>query len=395
MKKSGLNFNLSGCRIEREHTTNNGNRIDILIQTNDCSVIIENKIFHILNNDLSDYWLSVGGENDSKIGIVLTLHHIHINNPHYINLTHLEWISEIENELALRPKSLKTENAVLLYDFIDTIKRVSGKMEESDMELYLQNRVRINELYSIVTEYRNWLQDIFTNKSFIESLGNFNLVHSDRIGSIHRYAMYQISGTDELVITVYYEPLWNSKPGEARLCLYLEPLGGWLRKAINSKEQIRAISEACGVPSMEINKNFWHCASVVIDVPELSLQNEEALKSYLTRYIYDSSSPLMTAARKIVNILSEAHIPSYQWGDAVKMLQKLLPQNNEENKEFWYFPIEYISFDSVNKIVILEVMDNLIRNKFECIYNEELASAIKFAFGDDARYTIIYRQRMV
>lgn len=103
----------------------------------------------------------------------------------------------------------------------------------------------------------------------------------------------------------------------------------------------------------------------------------------------------MTAARKIVNILSEAHIPSYQWGDAVKMLQKLLPQNNEENKEFWYFPIEYISFDSVNKIVILEVMDNLIRNKFECIYNEELASAIKFAFGDDARYTIIYRQRMV
>lgn len=392
MNKSGRHFNLSGCRIVREQSTNNGNRIDILIHTHDQSVIIENKVFHTLNNDLNDYWFSVCGKDDSKIGIVLTLHPVNINNPHYINLTHLEWISAVENEIVLNSISLKTEIAILFYDFIDTIKRVSGKMKESDMRFYLQNRFRINELHSVATKYRNWLQSIFTDKSFVKSLGNFDLVHSDRIGSIHRYAMYQIAGTDELVITVYYEPLWNSKPGEARLCLYLEPLGGWLKKAINRQEQIRTIAEAHGVPSMEINKGFWHCASVEIDVPELALQSEEKLKGYIARYLHDSCSSLMTAAREIVDVLSETHIPSYQWEEAAEMLLKLLPRENGENIEFWCSPIEYISFDPVNKIVVLEVLDNLFRSTIECRYDRELSSAIKYAFGDDARYTILCRQ---
>lgn len=57
---------------QTEVATNKGKRIDILIDWVEgnvkWSIIIENKIFHIINNDLEDYFQSSPALEDNKIG---------------------------------------------------------------------------------------------------------------------------------------------------------------------------------------------------------------------------------------------------------------------------------------------------------------------------------------
>lgn len=398
-KKTGKYVSLSGSTLKREYATIGGNRIDLLIQSPCCSVIIENKVHHQLDNDLVDYWLSIPGSNDTKIGIVVTLTPIKIRNLHYIhyiNVTHLELISEIEKELLLSKISLSSKPMILLDDFITNIKKVSKLMDTANTNFYLKNRDRINRLYSVVKEYRDWLQSVFTDKAFIRSLGDFTLVHNDWIGCKHRFAMYRLldGKNGELVITVFYEWLWNSSPDKARLCFYLQPLGNWFEKAIVNEITIRSIADTNGVPSMDRHKNFWHCASVTIPIPESHLQNEEELKDYLIKHIGDPNSGLMITARKIGELLSETHIPSYQWKDAADKLQEIIIENEDIDSKFTISQINFKFYDPTTQIVVLEVIDNLIRYKIERYLDKDLLRVIRYAYGKEARYSILCRQFM-
>ena len=392
LKKSGRVVNLAGAVIKREVATIKGNRIDLLIQTPGHSIIIENKVFHRLNNDLDDYWLSVNGNDASKTGVVLTISHILTNNPHYINITHLEWMTEVEKEILLKHIILNSATSTLFYDFIQNIKQISGTMNEYDVNFYLENRVAINDLNSVVTNYRHWLQSIFNDRAFISSLGDFTLVHNDWVAAKERFSMYRLSTTDELVITVFYEQLWKSEPGNARLWLFLQPLGNWLDKAISNESAIRSIASKHSVPSMDIHKDFWHCASVEIPVDEEQLKSEEALKNCISRHIADSDSGLMSAARQISALLSQSHNPTYQWKDALYMLERLLPKDDENNNRFWCSPIEFKSFDSVTHIAVLEVIENYSRDEIERNYGDALIRAIRYAYGEDARFSICCRE---
>ena len=61
-----LNFD-----ITTEYTTKNQKRIDILLQNNDQAIIIENKVYHIINNELNEYYNEIKAA--TTVGIVLSL----------------------------------------------------------------------------------------------------------------------------------------------------------------------------------------------------------------------------------------------------------------------------------------------------------------------------------
>lgn len=88
-------FNLkSSFDIETEVGTKKNGRIDILLSNNNDAIIIENKVYHHLNNDLDDYWYSISQTN--KIGIILSLQKVHSNqitNPNFVGITHLELLA--------------------------------------------------------------------------------------------------------------------------------------------------------------------------------------------------------------------------------------------------------------------------------------------------------------
>lgn len=396
-RKIGRSVNISGGVVKCEQSTIAGNRIDILIQAPEHSIIIENKVHHHLDNDLNDYWLSVDGNDDAKTGIVVTLSKILTNNRNYINITHLEWVNEIDKLLqSHRCRTCTSDTMVLLRSFLENIKQVCRKMNEFDIKFYLNNRENINNLYSIASDYRSWLQSIFTDKAFIRSLGGYTLVHNDWIGSKNRFAMYRFSNTtetDEFVVTVFYETLWNSRPGEARLSLFLQALGGLEKKAINEENSIREIASACGVPSRERHKDFWHCAAVEIAVSDEDLLSEEVLKGYIIKHLTGSISDkgLLTAANKIMYHLSKKHNPTYCWDDVVIKLKERIPEKDCDNKTFWNANIKFRAYEPHTKIIVLEVDNNYVRCEIEQTYYHQLTSAVKYVYGDGVRISIMCR----
>lgn len=140
-------------------------------------------------------------------------------------------------------------------------------------------------------------------------------------------------------------------------------------------------------------KRFWHCGSLNFNIQEASLQNEEKLKDCIAQILLDPESHLMMKASELANIHSKAHRPSYQWEDALYVLQTLAPEDDEDNAWLWETTIDFVSFDENAHIVVLEVLDNLCRSHIEC-YDNCLTTAVKYAFGEEARYTIMCRRLM-
>lgn len=107
----------------------------------------------------------------------------------------------------------------------------------------------------------------------------------------------------------------------------------------------------------------------------------------------DPESDLVIKARELSNTRSKIHKPSYKLENAQYVLQTLVPEDDEDNAYFWCTTIDFVSFDEQNHIAVLEVLDNLCRSHIEC-YDNCLTTAVKYAFGEEARFTIMCRQLM-
>lgn len=262
------------------------------------------------------------------------------------------------------------------------------------LQFYFENRAKINNLYNIAQTARDWLQSVFCASSFVWEYRVAVTVRTKHPGYKHRYAIYRLPEIDELVVVVNYESLWNSNPGEAYLRFYFEPLEPWIETAVNNEAYIHSSADLPGMTSKNRDRRFWHCGSLEIDIPEDSFQSEEKLKDCIARILLDPESRLVVRAREIADVLSKAHKPSYKWEDAFYVLQKLAPKDDEDNALFWCTDIDFVSFDVNTHIVVLEMIDNLFRNHIEHSYHSCLTTAIKYAFGEDARYSIMCRQLM-
>ena len=226
--------------------------------------------------------------------------------------------------------------------------------------------MKINNLYNIAQTARDWIQSIFFDSSFVWNCQVAVPVRTKRPEDKHRYAIYRLPDINELVVVVNYEGLWTSNPGEAYLRFYFEPLEPWIESAISY-----------GSSSKNNDKRFWHCGSLDIKIPEAYLQSEEKLKNRRAQILLDLESDLVIKARELANTLSKAHKPSYQWEDAFYVLQKLAPEDDEDNASCWSTPIDFVSFDENTHVVVLEVMDSLFRNHIEHSYNSCLTTAYK------------------
>lgn len=131
---------------DTEVTTVDGKSIDLLILSDGTSkderaeeksgtrnevappsaIIIENKLFHHLSNDLQSYWNHIECDESQKAGILLTLSKTSIPaefEGRYINICHYEWIDRIK-DLGL-PAGLSPRVYVYLNDFFKTIENLS------------------------------------------------------------------------------------------------------------------------------------------------------------------------------------------------------------------------------------------------------------------------------
>lgn len=127
-EKTGKEIELNQYDVITEDLTNKNNRIDITLNDIEgkSAIIIENKIYHYLHNDLDDYWNHFNHPDENKIGILLTLEAHSI--PEYakgkfVNVTHAEWTNRIQQNGL--PSKLPQNIYTYLNDFFGTIDQLT------------------------------------------------------------------------------------------------------------------------------------------------------------------------------------------------------------------------------------------------------------------------------
>lgn len=156
--KKEIDIEFSEYAVYTELSTKKGNRIDLLIEESDESkaIIIENKIYHALQNDLEDYWKSIKARDKNKVGVVLTLNPISINNKNFINITHTEFLHEIKKEIGYYLNEADDRHILFLKDFTENLESFKYRKEEmmEPLKFYFENKEKILKLSNLQEEAR-------------------------------------------------------------------------------------------------------------------------------------------------------------------------------------------------------------------------------------------------
>jgi hypothetical protein len=148
-QKLGQEYSFSDrFSIETERSTPTKKRIDLLLYSNEEAIIIENKVYHKLNNDLKDYWDSVKQPN--KTGVVLSLKKIsRIGNKNFINITHLELMQCVMDNLPAYFSNANDKYLIYLKDFYQNVINMSNPIDLESLKFFYQYQKEINEINNV------------------------------------------------------------------------------------------------------------------------------------------------------------------------------------------------------------------------------------------------------
>lgn len=177
--KTKLKTQLSDTEIFTEFSTKTG-RIDIVIRDliNQFHILIENKIYHHLDNDLQEYWDFIEVSDGKKRGVLLTLspHTIPVEvDGKFINITHWEWISKVKDLIDFSAIN-KINYQVYLTDFFETIEKLTNTYTMNDSaKFYFENAQQINAVNQTRLEGHKFLNDqynLIAAKLGMQTFGN-------------------------------------------------------------------------------------------------------------------------------------------------------------------------------------------------------------------------------
>lgn len=266
---------ISDFDVSTEVSTKKNGRIDLLLSSDDHAIIIENKVYHTLNNNLEDYWNSIkvtGNKEDNKIGIVLSLNKLNVTHKHFINITHLELLKRVIQNLGSYLMNAKDKYVVFLKDFYqNSINLSKSEMDSKELKFYFDNQPKIIE----VKDFHFAVRDHIYNQ--VEDV--VNLIDEDLLlvkskGEPNKRLRFFLSPKNKnLMFTVFFEKLLTP---ERVLVLIVELKNELLR----NKEQYKTIAFTAEEESTikpvfftDKNPNWCHFAVVRYQLNENEVSN--------------------------------------------------------------------------------------------------------------------------
>ena len=144
-------INQSNVQVSREASTIKGGRLDILIETDNQLIGVENKIYHYLANDLEDYSNlldKLAQPNQlSVVKIVLGIRKEQ-SSFGFISITYEELFLKVKERLGIYATTSSQKWLLYLIDFMSTIEKLRGDdMEFDDNDkFFIENEDRVNSL---------------------------------------------------------------------------------------------------------------------------------------------------------------------------------------------------------------------------------------------------------
>ena len=197
---------------DTEYSTDKNGRIDLLLSNDKNAIIIENKVYHHLNNDLSDYWNSIKLNENNKIGLVMSLHPISdIHHKHFVNITHLDFLNAVMTNLGSYLMEANEKFIVFLKDLVQNITNLSkSQMEEEYLKFYFDNQDKINQINQFNEHVRTHIIDeVEKAGKSIDGLNLYGPRASSENGKRVRYYLSQKNR--DLMITVIFDEILINK----------------------------------------------------------------------------------------------------------------------------------------------------------------------------------------
>ncbi|MPQ46987.1 hypothetical protein GCQ56_08155 [Marinifilum sp. N1E240] len=239
-----INFN-QAFKIKTEYKTVKKGRIDLLLYNQSSAIIIENKVYHFLGNDLDDYWDSISMGN--KIGIVLSLRKIkNINHPNFINITHMEFLNRVISNLDLYKDGATPKYLIFLQDLFQNIHNLSTPdMNKEELEFYFNNQQKINQISSFNQRMNNHIL-VQVEKAHIPFAETTKIAGK----RTKRFRYFQSKKNPQLMITVVIQNLLQPKK---EMYIAVELKG----EALKNREQYRHLFDYQKPESKLLREDFF------------------------------------------------------------------------------------------------------------------------------------------
>jgi hypothetical protein len=162
-------FDIETIQIKRELYIDEQKRIDIVIECNELVITIENKIYHILNNELKKYEEEIyklyPDKKPHSHFIVLSLKEENPDKP-FISITYDKFFQKLKQNLGGYFVNTNNQYTTFLIDFIQTIENLTKmkKHNQKYIEFYFKN---MNEVESLVKEHEDLKKALYTKVSHL------------------------------------------------------------------------------------------------------------------------------------------------------------------------------------------------------------------------------------
>lgn len=155
-------------KCKREVQTEKGNYIDLVLydeesdlNTFNQAILIENKVYHFLHNDLADYYDSIKTKDaGDKQGVLMTLWPQNNLPPGYVNITHREFMAKVLELLPRYWGNAGEKYLIYLKDIEQNIQRLTSEMQmNTNIRFYLENTPKFHAMQDVAKEASEFIYE--------------------------------------------------------------------------------------------------------------------------------------------------------------------------------------------------------------------------------------------
>lgn len=302
-------FEEGECYCQRERGTDKGNFIDLLLYdqaiesaTYQNAIVIENKVYASLYNDLADYLNDVRVSSDGrKVGVVLTLHPTGIPPKlmgQYVNITHAELSARLRARLGKYLFGANEKALGLLKDFLSNLDSLLGttRMDER-IKFYYQNATKIKELVDLHQKANSLVAEAIRTEaqklSFTvaaTATGNLNL---------------KLVSLPGILTSLYLEKLLPEQLYVLDLWMDSSRVPAWKGLSEAAREEL----ETGNGPLIEIQKpkarNTWGLVAKAVIQLDKSYRSVEGSPQLIADYLETHWKPLLDKAARLIPVTTE------------------------------------------------------------------------------------------
>lgn len=291
--KSNKKLNLENYSVFLEYITiDNLGRIDIVIDSKETqsAILIENKIYHWLHNDLENYWETFSQySKNNRVGIVLALTNLPSSNSNFISISHIEWITSVEKIIDF--SILSEREKIHLEDFIINLKYITNEtVMNENIKFYLDHSSKIEQILIFKDEASRFINAAINS---VASKNNWEVY-----GSTNNYKQIWDKKND---IRVFYTLFPDEILQKKELKLVIE-IDGRARQYYDSliKEILNLdVFDNTFIKSDFKNKNSAHLGFTIYPLSENNFEN---LSSFIDEKIQEMETKRNFIYKELISI---------------------------------------------------------------------------------------------